>query len=56
MPLEHSASKEAFKHNVEAEMHANKPQKQAVAIAYSEQREAEKHEHERNKYGRKSPY
>ena len=38
MPLIHSASKTSFSHNVAAEMHAGKPQKQAVAIAYSEKR------------------
>lgn len=43
MPLEKSTSKEAFKRNIEAEIHAGKPQKQAVAIAYSEKREAMKH-------------
>jgi len=40
MPLEKSASKEAFSHNVAAEVKAGKPQKQAVAIAYSEKRAA----------------
>ncbi len=44
MPLEHSASKKAFSHNVKAEMDAGKPQKQAVAIAYSEQRQAQHHD------------
>ena len=38
MPLIHGKSKAAFSHNVSAEMHAGKPQKQAVAIAYSEKR------------------
>jgi hypothetical protein len=42
MPLEKSKSKKAFGHNVAAEVKAGKPQKQAVAIAYSEKREAEK--------------
>jgi hypothetical protein len=42
MPLIKSTSKKAFKHNIEAEMHAGKPQKQAVAIAYSEKRQASK--------------
>jgi hypothetical protein len=42
MPLEKSTSKKAFGKNIEAEMHAGKPQKQAVAIAYSEKREAQK--------------
>lgn len=38
MPLMPGKSKAAFGHNVRAEMHAGKPQKQAVAIAYSEKR------------------
>ena len=38
MPLEPGKSKESFGHNVKAEISAGKPQKQAVAIAYSEQR------------------
>lgn len=42
MPLHKPASKEAFKKNVRAEINAGKPQKQAVAIAYSVQREAKK--------------
>jgi hypothetical protein len=42
MPLTKSKSKKAFSHNVEAEMHAGKPQKQAVAIAYAVQRKAKK--------------
>jgi hypothetical protein len=42
MPLIKSKSKKAFSHNVEAEMRAGKPQKQAVAIAYSEKRAAKK--------------
>lgn len=36
MPLEPGKSQAAFSHNVKAEMQAGKPQKQAVAIAYSE--------------------
>jgi hypothetical protein len=42
MPLKHSASKKAFKENIKAEIKAGKPQKQAVAIAYSEKRRAKK--------------
>jgi hypothetical protein len=38
MPLMKSKSKKAFKHNVEAEMSAGKPQKQALAIAYATKR------------------
>ena len=39
MPLIKSTSKEAFGKNIGAEIKAGKPQKQAVAIAYSEKRE-----------------
>lgn len=42
MPLKKSASQSAFRANVRAEVRAGKPQKQAVAIAYSEQRQAKK--------------
>ena len=40
MPLVKSASKETFRKNVKAEIAAGKPEKQAVAIAYSTQRAA----------------
>lgn len=40
MPLKPGKSKEAFGENVKTEMEAGKPQKQAVAIAYSKQRES----------------
>jgi hypothetical protein len=42
MPLVKSASKDAFRKNVKTEMAHGKPQKQAVAIAYSTKREAQK--------------
>jgi len=42
MPLKKSASKKAFKDNIRAEVHAGKPVKQAVAIAFSEKRAAKK--------------
>ena len=42
MPLVKSASKDAFRKNVKAEIAAGKPQRQAVAIAYSTKRAAEK--------------
>ena len=42
MPLVKSTGKEAFRKNVKAEVKAGKPVKQAVAIAYSEKREAAK--------------
>jgi len=40
MPLIKSLKPSAFSKNIETEMHAGKPQKQAVAIAYSEARAA----------------
>ena len=40
MPLVKSPSKRAFRSNVKAEIAAGKPQKQAVAIAYSVQRKS----------------
>lgn len=42
MPLVKSTSKSAFRKNIKAEIGAGKPQKQAVAIAYSVKREAAK--------------
>jgi hypothetical protein len=42
MPLKKSTSKAAFKSNIRAEAAAGKPVKQAVAIAFSEQRAAKK--------------
>jgi hypothetical protein len=45
MPLITGKSKKSFGKNVSTEMHAGKPQDQAVAIAYSKKREAE-HMHE----------
>jgi hypothetical protein len=40
MPLVKSKSKKAFSENIKREIEAGKPQKQAVAIAYSVKREA----------------
>jgi hypothetical protein len=42
MPLIKSTKPEAFKKNIKTEIAAGKPVKQAVAIAYSEKREAAK--------------
>ena len=42
MPLIKSKSDKAFKHNIEAEIHAGKPQRQAVAIAYATKNAAKK--------------
>jgi len=41
MPLKKSKSEKAFKSNVKAEVKAKKPEKQALAIAYSVKRDAE---------------
>ena len=40
MPLVKSSSKNAFRKNIKAEMASEKPQKQAVAIAYDVKRKA----------------
>ena len=40
MPLKKSASKKAFVSNLKAEIGANRPTKQALAIAYSVKRKA----------------
>lgn len=42
MPLIKGKSKNAFEHNLKAEMHAGKPQNQALTIAYSMKRKAKK--------------
>jgi hypothetical protein len=36
MPLKHGSSKKDISSNIKTEMHAGKPQKQAVAISMSE--------------------
>ena len=41
MPLIKSASKKAISENIRTEMHHGKPQKQAIAIAFSVGRKAE---------------
>ena len=43
MPLIKSKSKKALSKNIATEMHHGKPQKQAIAIAYSVRRKAMKH-------------
>lgn len=52
MPLIKSSSKQARQENIETEIHAGKPIKQAVAIGYSNQREAERHTHEERNHAR----
>jgi len=42
MPLKSGKSKKAFSDNIKTEMAAGKPQKQAVAIAYSVARKGKK--------------
>lgn len=41
MPLTKSPTKKAFSQNVKREIQAGKPQKQAIAIAYSVKRKAQ---------------
>lgn len=52
MPLKKSTTKKAFGENIATEMRAGKPQKQAVAIAYSVKREAQKTERKSSVKGR----
>lgn len=40
MPLKQGKSEKAFKENVKTEMKSGKPQKQALAIAYSVKRKS----------------
>ena len=42
MPLKKSKSDKTFKENIKTEIAAGKPPKQAVAIAYSEKKQANK--------------
>ena len=42
MPLEYNKSKKGFKKNVQTEIKAGKPIKQALAIAYSIQKKKKK--------------
>ena len=49
MPLKKSASDKAFTENLKRELGAGKPQKQALAIAYSVKREAAKKQAARKK-------
>lgn len=52
MPLDKSAGKEAFSTNIKREIEAGKPQKQAVAIAYSVKRKAQGKGRSTSKRGR----
>lgn len=49
MPLIKSMTPKAMSKNIKTEIKAGKPQKQAVAIAYSVKREAEKKAHKKTK-------
>ncbi|MFI5405457.1 MAG: hypothetical protein ACHQ1D_02970 [Nitrososphaerales archaeon] len=42
MPLKKGKSKKVISENIRTEMHAGKPQKQAIAIAFSEARRTRK--------------
>ena len=53
MPLDKSGGKEAQSRNISELMHSGYPQKQAIAISYSVDKESkERHEREKEKYGR----
>lgn len=56
MPLIKSTSKAAFGKNIAAERAAGKPEKQAVAIAYSEKREAAKASHHSSHSAKRSEH
>ena len=56
MPLIKSTSKAAFGKNIATEMKAGRPQRQAVAIAYSEKREAARSEHHSSHSERRSQH
>lgn len=53
MPLEKSKSKKAFEKNIKTEVKAGKSVKQAVAVAYSEKREAQKRDRKEDKKPKK---
>lgn len=55
MPVNPSSSNEAREENIRAEIETKKyPIKQAIAIGYSEQRQARKREHNDRKSNRRS--
>jgi hypothetical protein len=56
MPLIKSTSKRAFGENIARERAAGKPEKQAVAIAYSEKRAAAKEHHSSHSAKRSQHY
>ena len=42
MPLKKGTGRKVLSENIRREMHAGRPQKQAIAIAFSEQRRSKK--------------
>lgn len=49
MPLEKGSSRKTISNNIRTEMHAGKPQRQAIAIAYSEARRSKRKSHRRTR-------
>ena len=49
MPLKKGSSKETFSENVSEMMHSGRPQKQALAAAYSQQRKSKRHHKRKGK-------
>ena len=50
MPLEKGKSKKVISDNIATERRADKPEKQAIAIAYSEAHKSKRHKKTKKKY------